>query len=114
VIGGGLLSVDYTLNGFGACNNAVLNTIVSPDGSEVLVIFTKECNATVPFSVQASFAPANLASPADKVPPFFIVESAPTIMAEWRGNHSVNIAVIAGDKVFRRQKSVGDIKIEYK
>jgi hypothetical protein len=114
VIGGGVLSVDYTLNGFGACTNAVLNTIASPDGSKVVVIFRKECNATVPYSVQASLAPANLSSPAEKVPPFFVIGGTPVVSAEWRGNRSVGIAVIpAGGKVFRRQESVGEIKIEY-
>ena len=115
VIGGGVLSVRLTTNGFGTCNNAVLNTIASPDGSKVVVIFRKECNATVPLSVQAGVASANLASPAEKVPPFFVIEGAPTVTAEWRGNRAVDIAVVpAGGKVFRNQESVGNIKIEYK
>ena len=115
VIGGGVLSVDYTHNSFGACTNIVLNTIASPDGGRVLVIFRKQCNATVPDSMQASLAPANLDSPAEKVPPFFVIGGTPTITAEWRGNRSVSIAVIpAGGKVFRRQESVGEITIEYK
>ncbi len=114
VIGGGVLSVDYTLNGFGACTNAVLETIASPDGGKVVVIFRKSCGATVPFSMQATLAPANLASPADKVPPFFVIAGTPTITAEWHGNRSVSIAVIPGSKVFRREESVGDITIEYK
>ena len=115
VIGGGLLSVAYTHESFGACANVVLNAIASPDGSRVLVIFSKRCNATVPDSMQASLAPANLDSPAEKVPPFFVIGGTPTITAEWRGNRSVSIAVIpAGGKVFRSQESVGDIRIEYK
>ncbi len=115
VIGGGLLTVAYTHNSFGACTNVVLNTIASPDGSKVLVIFRKRCNATVPDSTQASLAPANLDFPVEKVPPFFVIGGTPTITAEWRGNHSVSIAVIpAGGKVFRSQESFGEIKIEYK
>jgi hypothetical protein len=115
VIGGGMLSVYYAVDRFGACTNAVLNTIASPDGSKVVVIFRKECNATVPYSVQASLAPANLPSPAEKVPPFFVVRGTPVVTAEWRGNRSVSLAVIpAGGKVFRSQESVGEIKIEYK
>jgi hypothetical protein len=115
VMGGGLLSVYYAFNSFGACKNAVLNTLASPDGSKVVVIFRKECNATVPYSMQASLAPANLASPAEKVPPFFVVKGTATVMAAWRGNHTINIAVVpAGSTVFRSQESVGDIKIEYK
>jgi hypothetical protein len=115
VIGGGVLSVGYTLNRFGACDNAVLNTIASPDGSKVIVIFRKQCNATVPDSTQASLASAALGSPAEKVPPFFVIAGTPTITADWRGDRSVEIAVIpAGGKIFRNQASVGDIKIEYK
>src|SRR6185437_3994259 len=115
VISGGLLSVEYQLNSFGACSNAVLNTIASPDGSKVVVIFRKECNVTVPLNVQASLAPANLASPAEKASPFFVVKGTPTVTAEWRGNHAISIAVVpAGGTVFRSQESVDDIRIEYK
>ena len=114
-IGGGVLSVYYAFDSFGACTNAVLNTIASPDGSKVVVIFRKECNATVPYSVQANLAPANLSSPAEKVPPFFVIRGTPVVTAEWQGNRSVSINIIpAGGKVFRSQESVGDIKIEYK
>ena len=115
VIGGGVLSVYYGFDSFGACTNAVLNTIASPDGNKVVVIFRKECNATVPYSVQASLAPAGLDSPAEKVPPFFVVRGTPVVTAEWHGNRSVSLAAIpAGGQVFRSQESVGDIKIEYK
>jgi hypothetical protein len=115
VIGGGILSVDYTMSRFGACSNAVLNTTASPDGSSVIVIFRKECNATVPYSIQASLAPAALASPAEKVPPFFVIAGTPTITADWHGNRAVEIAAVpAGGKIFRNQQSVGDIRIEYK
>jgi hypothetical protein len=77
VIGGGVLSVAYTVSSFGACSNAVLQTIPSPDGSRVIVIFRKQCNATVPYSTQVSLAPASVASPVEKVPPFFIVADTP-------------------------------------
>lgn len=42
---------------------AVHNSIPSPNGDKSLVIFGKECGATVEFNTQASIAPASLIHP---------------------------------------------------
>jgi hypothetical protein len=114
VIVGGVLSVLSTNGSFGSCKNTVLNTIPSPDGSRSLVIFRKECAAVVPHSTQASIAPSGIASLADKIPAFFIISGIPILTADWVGNNAIEIAVGAGEKIFRKQDSVGDIKIAYK
>jgi hypothetical protein len=115
VIVGGVLSVVYTVSLFGTCSSTVLSAIPSPDGRKSIVLFMKTCNAAVPYSTQASIAPAGLASPEDKIPAFFIISGTPAITAHWLGNNAVEMSVAApGEKTFRKQQSVGDIQIAYK
>jgi hypothetical protein len=115
VVVGGVLSVLSTNGLFGSCKTTVLSTVPSPDGSRSLVIFRKECAATVPYSTQASIAPAGIASPADKIPAFFIISGTPAITANWAGNNAIEMIFSAAtEKVFRKQDSVGDIRIAYK
>jgi len=115
VIVGGVLSVTSVISLFGACSNAVLQTIPSPDGNKTVVIFRKRCNASVPYSTQASLAPAGLASPAEKIPAFFIIAGTPEIAARWLGNNAVELTAVApAEKIFRKQQAVGDIQIAYK
>jgi hypothetical protein len=115
VIAGGALSVAYTDSLFGACKTDILDTIPSPDGSRSVVVFRKQCAAAVPYSTQASVAPAGAAFSAERIPAFFIVAGTPAISADWRGNNKIEMAVTpAGGKVFRNQQSVGDIEVAYK
>jgi hypothetical protein len=53
-IGGAL----YAVSNFDPCETVVHNSISSPDGSKSIVVFEKECGATVGFNTQASIAPA--------------------------------------------------------
>ena len=115
VIVGGVLSVISTDGLFGSCKTEILGTHPSPDGSRSVVIFSKQCAAAVPYSTQASIAPSGIASPADKIPAFFIISGTPTVTADWRGNNAIEVIFAAsGEKVLRKQESVGDIKITYK
>jgi hypothetical protein len=115
VIVGGVLSVISTDGLFGGCKTTVLSTVPSPDGSRSVVIFRKQCAAAIPYSTQASIAPAGLSSPADKIPAFFIVSGTPAVTANWTGKNAIEmIFAAAGEKIFRKQDSVGDIKIAYR
>ena len=115
VIAGGALSVAYTGSLFGDCKTVVLDTVPSPDGSRSIVVFRKQCAATVPYSTQASVAPTGVAFSAERIPAFFIVAGTPDVRANWRSNNAVEIAVIpGGGKVFRNQQSVGDIEVLYR
>jgi hypothetical protein len=115
VIAAGALSVASLGTVFGSCQTAVLNTVPSPDGHRSIVIFRKQCAATVPYSTQASIAPSGTAFSADKIPAFFVVAGTPAVTANWLGNTAVEISSVPnGGKVFRSQQSVGDITIAYK
>jgi hypothetical protein len=113
VIAGGALYVDHFTNRFRACNTAIRNSIASPDGKKAIVIFEKECGATVGFNTQASIAPTDRSFSPDKNPAFFVISGEQVVMAKWLGESEVEIAVIPGGTVFKSENSVGDIKIAY-
>lgn len=107
------LNITYFVDGFGACKTVVRHSIPSPDGTKSLVIFEKECGATVGFNTQASIAPAGVSFSSEKSPAFFAVSGEQVVMAKWLGDSAVEMAVTPGGKVFRSEQSVGDVKIVY-
>src|SRR5258707_515109 len=103
------------MSSFAECKTVILGSTPSPDRNISVVISRKECGATVPYMTQASMVRVGGAFSPEKNPAFFIISDTPDIIASWRGNSIVEIALIpGGGKVFRNQPNVGDIKIEYK
>ena len=115
VIAAGALYIESFVSGFGACKTVVRGSIPSPDGSKSLVIFGKECGATVGFNTQASIAPAGSPFSPEKNPAFFAISGEHVVMARWLGDSAVEIVglIPGGGKVFRSEPSVGDIKVVY-
>jgi hypothetical protein len=115
VIAGGALCIAYFTSGFGECRTVVRSSIPSPDGNKAIVIFGKECGATVPYNTQASIAPAGGSFSPEQNPAFFAISGEHVVMAKWLGDSAVETALIpGGGNVFRSDTSVGDIKIAYK
>jgi len=56
VIAVAAFNIAYFMDGFGACKTVVRNSMPSPDGTKSIVIFGKECGATVGFNTQASIS----------------------------------------------------------
>ena len=115
VIAGGALYIEYVMSGFGACKTVVRSSMPSPNGDKSLVIFGKECGTAVGFNTQASIAPTGGSFSPEKNPAFFIASGEQTIMARWLGDGAVEIIglIPGGGKVYKREQSVGDIKIAY-
>jgi hypothetical protein len=103
------------MEGFGACRSVVLNTIPSPDKKRSVVIFRKECNATVADSYHASVIPGGKPFSAESDVPFLSLAGTSEILASWRGNNVVEIALIPGGiRELKRELHVGDVRIDYK
>jgi hypothetical protein len=115
VIAGGVLYVWYVLNNFGECGTDVRRTILSPNGKMSLVVFGRECGATVEFNTQLSIAPAGGPFSPEKNPAFFVTSGLQDVTASWLGDSAVEIAVVPGpDKILKREQNVGDVKVVYK
>ena len=108
------LNIANFMNGFGTCKTVVRSSIRSPDGTKSIIIFGKECGATVGFNTQASIAPAGGSFSPDENPASFIISDSHDVIAKWLGDNAVEIALIpGGSKVFRSEQRVGDIKVVY-
>jgi hypothetical protein len=106
--------VNYVIGAFDPCETVIRNSIPSPDGSNSIVVFGRECGATVGFNTQASIAPTGSSFSATKYPAFFVVSGLQVVVAKWLGEHAIEIAMIPGtDKVFKREHHVGNIEIRY-
>jgi hypothetical protein len=109
------LNIEYFMNGFGACKTVVRSSIPSPDGTKSIVIFGKECGATVGFNTQASIAPIGSSFSTEKSPAFFAISGEHVVIAKWLGDSTVEISSIPkGERVFKSEPRVGDIKVAYK
>ena len=111
---GAFLYLYYAVGKFGECRIVRLTSIPSPDGSKSVITFRKECGATVPDSTHASVASTGTPFAPDKSPTFFSVRGSQNVIAIWSGEHAVRIGLIpGGDTFYKREQSVGDIKVEY-
>jgi hypothetical protein len=109
----GLVWVGF--DAFGACRDVVLGSTPSPDGRRSVVIFSRGCNATVADSSHASIISAGESFSAQKHPPFLSLARTSDILAFWRGNNVVEIALIPGGiREVTRESRVQDVQIEYK
>ena len=105
----------FSLSKFGACRNIVLTTVPSPDAKKSVVTFRKECGATVRDSYHASIVPAGKPFSEDRDIPFLSLGGTAEILASWRGNDVVEIALIPGGiRELKHEVRVGDIQVDYR
>jgi hypothetical protein len=105
----------YQSKDFGECDVAVRSSIASPDGKRVIVIFEKQCGATVGFNTQVSIAPAGSPFSVEESPPFFVASDRLQMVVTWLGDRVIEISGIAvGAKIFKSMRGVGDVAIEYR
>jgi hypothetical protein len=96
VIAGGALSIEYFMGSFGACKTIIHSSIPSPGGSKSIVVFEKECGATVGFNTQVSIAPAQGAFSAERSPPFYVVSGPQEVLARWLGGEAAEVNIVPG------------------
>ena len=114
LLSGVVLYVSYLGSLFGGCGIVRLKEAPSPDGSRLVVTYRKECGATVPYSTHAALVAAGLSSLTETAPPFLSVRGIQDIQATWIGQQTVRVGLIPGTNTFyKRDQSVGDIRIEY-
>jgi hypothetical protein len=82
-------------------------------GSRELVTFSRECNATVPFSTQMSIAPSGRPFSPVQSPPFLVVLQG-DVAGAWVSEDLVEVRASVDDAVRRRETSVGNVRIDYR
>jgi hypothetical protein len=115
VIAVAAFNIAYFMDGFGACKTVVRNSMPSPDGTKSIVIFGKECGATVGFNTQASISTTGSSFSPEKSDAFFAISGEHVVSAKWLGDSTVEISSIPEkERVFKSEQRVGDIRITYK
>jgi hypothetical protein len=96
------------------CENEVLETKYSPDGSFKLVIFQRQCGATTGFNRQALLLRRDqFLRPKAEATGFFCIRGEPRIEVAWLGTNSVRIRYEFGYAVMRTNNPDGPVKVTY-
>jgi hypothetical protein len=109
-----VLYIWYVNSNFAQCETLILKSIPSPNGNKAIVIFGKECGATVGFNTQISVALTRGAFSSEKNPPFLVVSTKSDVAARWLGETAIEVIVPQGVKVFKNEQNVDGINVEYK
>ena len=105
------------------CGNQILSTVISPDGTNKLVMFGRDCGATTDFSTQISMLPTEgvLRNTAGNV---FIATvnhglapfgpgGGPALTMAWENARSVVLAYDSRARVHKAVEQFGDVHIRY-
>jgi len=106
-----------------ACGNELIKTVASPDGTQKVVVFQRDCGATTGFSTQASLLPTRASLP-NKSGNVFSSDTdhgaapsgpggGPEIQVVWQGAMAVSISYHPSVRVFKAQPLVGGVQFTY-
>lgn len=95
------------------CDTTIERSVPSPDGVRRLVIFHRDCGATVDFNTQVSVVPAGGSFSFEKHPAFFVLTGKYALPAVWLSPHVVRIFVPRGKKISRARVQVDGIAVRY-
>lgn len=101
------------------CTNKIINTKYSPNRKYKIVIFQRNCGATTDFSTQISILQFNeeLKNEGGNL---FTADGATNkeniinVKPKWLSNENVIIEYDKNARVFKNEKSINEIKIDYK
>ncbi|CAO3430976.1 hypothetical protein [Azospirillum doebereinerae] len=79
-----------------------------------IIVFERECGATAPFNTQASLALVGEAFSPRKNPAFLILNGKHTLNVTWATPSGVEIGLPVEAKSFKKEQSVGDVRVVYK
>jgi hypothetical protein len=93
------------------CSNEVSTEAISPDGTQKIVLFSRNCGATTGFNTQGSVLERTDALP-DSGGSAFIIDHG-TAKVSWVDNTKI-IVILEGDaRVYKKEISVHGVSIEY-
>ncbi|MEZ5328014.1 MAG: hypothetical protein R3F19_23465 [Verrucomicrobiales bacterium] len=93
------------------CENRVLEEIPSPDRSKKIVLFSRECGATIGINTQATLLNSNENLP-DESGNVFIIDDGSAKVA-WKDDSTVLVIFTGGPRNFKRETEVKGVRIQY-
>jgi hypothetical protein len=106
------------LAGCDPCENESAVEHPSPDGKWKIVVFERGCGATVGTNVQMSLLQASRTLPSEAGNLFAIdsnhgASALEYIFVDWTSNSSVTITYPVKARVFKQEKRIGDVIVNY-
>jgi hypothetical protein len=98
---------------FDPCDTVIERVIPSPDNGKALIVFRRDCGATVDFNTQVSVVPSGRKFSFDDYPPFFGISGKPALNVVWLSGNRVRIVIPRSEKIFRRAKESEGISVTY-
>jgi hypothetical protein len=114
LISAGAYYIARFMDRFGECEVVVRRSIQSPNGTKALVVFQRECNATVPFNTQISIASSQGQFSPQRTPPFFVMLGNADVSVRWTKDDVVEVDSPTGATIRKQESNVGETRIEYK
>jgi hypothetical protein len=96
------------------CETNVKRLTPSIDGKRMIVMFEKECGATVGFKTQLSLSHSGRKFSSDENPPFLVVDGRHDLSVRWLGEKAIVVDLPIGERVLRNEQRVDDVVVEYK
>jgi hypothetical protein len=93
----------------------VYSSTASPSGRLAAIIYEMEGGATAPFNIQISIAPADRPFSPKNNPSFLSIPDQHDLAVRWVGERAIEVFGVPQDiTIYRKDPSVGDIKVEYR
>jgi len=94
------------------CENKVMASAGSPDGSKNVLVFSRGCGATTGFNTQVSVAPKGVPIPAG-AGNTLILEGTVPLTIVWLSESAISIAGLGSSHVYKQEASVAGVSITY-
>lgn len=93
------------------CENNVKQEVVAPDGQMKIVVFSRDCGATMGFNSQATILRAGEKLP-DQGGSVFVTDKD-DVTVQWDGPARIRVSMKGSGEDFRKESSVMGIEIVY-
>jgi hypothetical protein len=94
------------------CSNAIISESPSPDGKRKVVLFSRECGATVPSNTQAMIMAHDEKLSPDATGNTFILDQG-TVTASWKDDGHIIVTFGQTARFYKQESSAQGIAIEY-
>lgn len=100
------------------CSNRVIESLTDPSGSKNAILYTRSCGATTGPSTNISILDRGVAIPSGAgnalvvKDPVSVAESLGVTRLRWLNPDTLQVSILAGRSIQRKQKAVGGVAIQ--
>lgn len=107
-----LLAIAFAACSGSECVNEVRQTIISPDETKKVILFSRNCGATTAFNAQATIVGGDEALPDE--PGNVFVSDKGEVKISWKEDGGILVVCDSEVRFFKKEAVVRGIRIEYR